>query len=567
MKKSLIILLVSAFAIASYSYAETSSLTNYSETQSPLGKKKLFKRIKAYFRYRDLDYNGALRIYREIYEENPADAKINYLIGKCHVKLQDMDLAIASLNKAKKLKPDVAKDLHFLLGEAYQYLGNLDSAIIEYNAYKSGLKASELANDPVVDVLSQTEIAKNLMAHPVNVTIKNLGLDINSDFDDAMPSLTADGKTLIFTSRRPDTKGGGIDPLTGDYYDDIYLATWNDEKNKWNEAEDVEGDLNTAGHDACLSISPDGSTIFVYRNIPKITGSGDIFYSTKRPDGKWTNPKSLAKPLNSSFFESSACLAPDGSALYFVSERNGGYGNADIWRSKKLGKNIWEKPVNLGPLVNTEEDELGVFMHPDGKTLFFSSKGHGSMGGYDIFMTQMKPDSSWTEPINLGYPINSTKDDIGFVMTADAKKAYISSRKDGGNGGADVYELDMTNYTFPIKIEGQKTTTIETQLSILKGSVIDASSAQQVEAEIIIKDVTTGKETKLQSDESGDYFVTMKGDQEYEITVEKEGYKKYDEKVTLPFDKEATYTLVKLIVLEKLPEEKKEEEKKEDDKK
>lgn len=567
MKKSLIILLLSAFVIASYSSAEASAVTKYSETQSPSGKKKWFKRMKAYFRYRDLDYNGALRIYRDIYANNPSDAKLCYLMGKCHVQLQNMDEAISFLNKAEKLEPDVAKDLHFLLGEAYQYLGNLDSAIIEYTAYKSLLKGGQLKNNPVVDVLSQTETAKKLMEHPVNVTIKNMGLDINSEFDDGMPSITADGKTLILTSRRPDTKGGGIDPNTGQYYDDIYLATWNDEKNKWNEAEDVEGDLNTTGHDACLSISPDGSTIYVYRNIPKITGSGDIFYSTKRPDGKWTNPKSLAKPLNSSFFESSACIAPDGSAMYFVSERNGSYGNADIWRSKKLGKNIWAKPVNLGPVVNTEEDELGVFIHPDGKTLFFTSKGHGTMGGYDVFMTQMKADSTWTDPVNLGYPINSTKDDIYFVMTADGKKAYVASRKDNGYGAADLYEIDMTKYTFPIKILGQEATSVETDLSILKGSVIESSAAQQLEADIIIKDVATGKETKLTSDENGDYFVTLIGNKEYEIAIDKAGYKKYNEKVTLPFDKDKTYTLVKLIVLEKLPEEKKEEEKKEDEKK
>lgn len=566
MKKSLIIILLAACVVSFYNSAETIANTSGTISQSPSGKKPL-KRIKAYFRYRDMDYNGALRIYREIYEANPADAKINYFMGKCNVQLQNMDVAISFLNKAKKLNPEVSKDVYFLLGEAYQYLGNLDSAIYAFSTYKALLKPSQLNNDPVVELLAINETAKKLMSNPVTVTITNLGLDVNSEFDDGMPSVTADGKTLILTSRRPDTKGGGIDPNTGQYYDDIYMSTWNEEKGKWNIAEDVEGELNTNGHDACLSISPDGSTIYVYRNIPKITGSGDIFYSTKRPDGKWTNPKSLAKPVNSSFFESSACIAPDGSALYFVSERNGGFGNADIWRSKKLGKNLWEKPVNLGPVVNTEDDELGVFMHPDGKTLFFTSKGHNTMGGYDIFMTQMKADSSWTEPVNLGYPINSTKDDIYFVMTADGKKAYIASRKDGGYGGVDLYEIDMTGYTFPLKIQGQEATTaIETNLSILKGSVIDASNAQAIDAEIIIKDVASAKETKLTTDENGDYFITTKGDKEYEITVDKPGYKKFSEKITLPFSKEKTYTLIKLIVLEKLPEEKPEEKKEDDNK-
>ncbi len=559
MKKILFCFAILTFLASSFNDATAEKYNTPAKVSHPMGKQML-RRLKAYFRYRDGNYNGALRIYRVVYEANKTEARINFLIGKCYVQLQNMEEAISYLQKAKKLKPDFDKEVDFLLGEAYQYLGDLNSAIIEYDIYKSSLKPKQLKYNPVVDLLSQTVTAKTLMAHPVNVKIKNLGTDINSEHDDAMPSITADGKTLIFTSRRSDTKGGGIDPNTGQYYDDIYMATWNDEKGTWNPATNDVGDLNTSGHDACLSISPDGNTIFVYRNIPTITGSGDIFYSTKRADGKWNTPKTIGKPVNSSYFESYACLSPDGNTLYFVSEKKDGYGNADIWKSKKIGKNLWRNPVNLGPVINSEEDELGVFMHPDGKTLFFTSNGHNTMGGYDVFMSQMKPDSLWTEPLNLGYPINSTKDEINFAMTSDGKKAYVSSRKDGGLGGADIYEIDMSHYTFPLKIEEYETATpiVETNLAILKGSVIESNAAQQVEAEIVIKDVASGKEvTKLFTNEMGDYFVTLKGDKEYEISVEKPGYKKYSEKVLLPFDKAKINTLVKLIILEKLPEEKK----------
>ena len=560
MKKTLFCFLILSILASPFKDATAEKTNTPANLSAPAGKKKCFKRMKAYFRYRDLDYRGALRIYRQIYEINKADAKINFLIGKCNVQLQNMEEAIIYLQTALKLNPDVDNDLHFLLGEAYQYLGKLDSAIVEYNTYKSAMKPQRLKNDPVVDLLDQAITAKNLMGHPVNAKITNLGSNINSEFDDGLPSITADGKTMILTSRRPDTKGSGIDPNTGQFFDDIYISTWNDEKGKWRTAEGVEGDLNTNGHDACLSISPDGSTIFVYRNIPKVTGSGDIFYSTKRADGKWGSPKTMGKPVNSSFFESSACLSPDGNMLYFISEKRGGYGNADIWRSKRIGKNLWAKPVNLGPVINTEDDELGVFVHSDGKTLFFTSRGHKTMGGYDIFMSQMKADSTWTQPVNLGYPINSTKDEISFVMATDGKKAYLSSNKDNGLGGADIYEIDMSNYTYPIRMPGQDTaaTKVETALSILKGSVLESSAAQPVEGEIVIKDIATGKEvTRLFTNEAGDYFVTLKGDKEYELSVEKAGYKKYSEKIMLPFDKEKTYTLVKLIVLEKLPEEKK----------
>ncbi len=537
----------------------TASITNTSSYASNLQGKKKIKRLKAYFRYKDQDYNGALRIYREIYKGNEKDAKINLMIGKCNLMLQNMDEALVYLKIARKLKPAVDNELPFYMGQAYQFLGKLDSAIIEYNTYKSSLSIAQLKNNPVVDLLNQSLTAKDLMEHPVDVVIKNMGIDINSEFDDGMPSITADGKTLILTSRRPDTKGGGIDPNTGLYYDDIYISTWNEEKGKWNSAEGVEGELNTSGHDACMSISPDGNTIFVYRNIPKVTGSGDIYFSTKKADGRWTNPKTIDKPINSSFFESSACLSPDGNTMYFVSERNGGYGNADIWKSSKLGKNLWAKPVNLGPVVNTEDDELGVFIHPDGKTLFFSSKGHKTMGGYDIFMTQMQKDSSWSVPVNLGYPINTTKNDNFFVMTADGKKAYITSTKDGGLGVSDIYEIDMSKYKFPLKIEGSTNEiTVEKKISILKGSVLESNSAQKVDADVIIKDATSGKViTTVQTNEAGDYFVTLIGDKEYEIVVNKNGYKPFSEKVNLKFETEKTFSLVKLIILEKIPEEKK----------
>jgi len=566
MKKNLIYFIILVFLAFSFNSFATESHNDTIKSTAKKGKEKPFKRMKAYFRFKDGDYNGALRIYREIYDNDKDDAKLDFLIGKCYVALQNMEQAISFLQKAKQLKPDVDKTLHFLFGEAYQYLGKLDSAIIEFNAYKSTLKSSLLAKDPVNEMLEQAETAKNLISHPVNVKIKNLGSDINSEYDDGSPQITADGKIVFFTSRRPDTKGGGIDPNTGQYYDDIYTSTWNDETSKWSPSAPVEGDLNTAGHDAILGISPDGSTIFVYRNIPKVTGSGDIYFSTKRADGKWATPKPLPKPINSSYFEGSCSLSPDGNCLYFVSERKGGYGNADIWRSKRIGKSQWAKPVNLGPVVNTEGDEMSVFIHPDGKTLFFSSNGHKTMGGYDIFMTQMKPDSSWTEPINLGYPINTTKDEKTFTMTADGKKAYITSNKDNGLGGYDIYEIDMSKYIYPIKIQGQEheniTTKVETDLSILKGSIIESAAAQQIEAEIIIKDVVTSNETKLYTNETGDYFITLKGGRDYEIIVDKPGYKKYSEKVSLPLEKDKTATLVKLIILEKLPQENQDQNKK-----
>ncbi len=526
-----------------------------------------WQKMKAWSRYKEGDYYGALRIYREIYDKYKNDAKINYRVGLCHFALQDMDNAIIFLNnavelseKSKKNKKSVGNDVHFKIGQAYQYLGNIDKALEEYSKYERSLKAGKLKRDPVNEYILQCNIARNMMNNPVNVKIKNLGKTVNSEYDDAMPSITADGKTLIFTSRRPDTKGAGIDINTGNYYDDIYISTWNEDKNKWNEAEGAPGNLNSDGHDACLSISPDGNSIFVYRNIAGVTGSGDIFVSNLKND-EWSSPKPLPRSINTSFFESSACLSPDGKLLYFVSERPGGFGNADIWVSKKIGKQEWEKPVNLGPAINTEYDELGVFLHPDGKTLFFTSKGHGSMGGYDVFVSRNE-DGKWSNPINLGYPINTTKDELHFTLTTDGKTAYISSRKVSGLGGADIYEIDLRNYEFPIAdiktdtVIAEVKSTFNPEISILRGQVIDAYAGQAMQdIDIIISDAITEKTiAEITTDDTGSYFITLKGNAEYIISVSKNNYKNYLDKIKLPLSEEKTFTLVKTIVLERVKE-------------
>jgi len=524
------------------------------------------QKIKAWNRYKEGDYYGALRIYRELYDKNKNDIKLNYHMGLCYLALQDMENAIIYFGKAieinnKAKKSKLHKKIYFELGQAYQYLGNIDKALEKYNIYQRSLRGVKAKNDPVNKLILQCNNARNMMANPVKVKIKNLGPNINSEYDDAAPSISADGKILVFTSRRPDTKGGKIDPNTGNYFDDIYISTWNEEKNMWNSAKDAPGNLNSEGHDASLSISPDGKTIFLYRNVEGETGSGDIFISTIKDD-HWTSPKRLAKPINTSFFESSACLSPDGKYLYFVSERPGGYGNADIWVSKQIGKDEWEKSKNLGPIINTEEDELSVFIHPDGETLFFTSKGHNSIGGYDIFVSRFK-DGKWLKPENLGYPINTTKDELHFTLTADGKKAYISSRKEGGLGGADIYEIDLSEYEFPLQ-EVKKDTIIaqETpksvfnpEIAILRGKIIDADAGQILsDVEIIISDALTEEIiTTSLSDDTGNYFIILRGNKEYIININKNGYKNYIDKISLPTSKEKTFILDKTIVLERLP--------------
>ncbi len=512
------------------------------------------KMTQAWFRFNEEDYNGALRIYRELYKHYAENPQLNYKMGQCFIELNKMDTALSYLNVAIEADTTIKNEANFLIGKAYQYIGDLDRAIDYFYKYKSKLTPKQNERDFVNVLLQQCLTAKELMGNPVNVKITNLGTSINTKYVDACPSITADGKTLIFTSRRPENTGGKIDPFSEDYYDDIYISSYDEKTKEWTPAKNIGAPINTDAHDANMSISPDGNTIFIYKNVANITKSGDIFYSTRKPTGEWNDPRSLeGKYVNSTYFESSACITPDGNTLFFVSEREKeGFGHGDIYMVKKEGKE-WGKPVNLGSPINTVYDEIGVYIHPDGKTLFFSSNGHKTMGGYDIFMSVLGDDGKWSEPINLGYPINSTRDEIHFVLGTDRRTAYISSNRDDSYGKYDIYSVDMTYYFKSNKeIPANIATAISgPPLSILKGKVSDAETNQPIKANIIIKNMTDDKTHITESDENGEYFITLPADVKYEIIVKTKGYKNLDVKFKLPKGESDTYTMVKHLLLNK----------------
>ena len=493
---------------------------------------------------------AALNIYRELLQEFTNDAKVNYRIGECHYRLKNFELAVEYFQNAKKMDEEVDDELYFNLGQAYHRNGQLDKSLEAYNKYNSIASKKDRKYHNIPTRISQIDYAKKMMASPVKVEIENLGKNINSRGGDYAPSISADGKTMIFTSRRSDTKGGGVDKA-GDfkYFEDIYISEWDSADNTWGKARPIEGKLNTEGHDASLSISPDGNQIFIYRNDGEVY-IGDIFISKKRKtSGTWGTPKAMEKPINSSYFESSACLSADGNRMYFVSERigkkNGAQGRGDIYVSERISRSVWGEPKNLGPVINTPGDEISVFIHPDGKTLFFSSNGHLSIGGYDIFMTRMNADSTWTKPENLGYPINTIDDDVHFVLATDGKSAHYSAVKKDGLGERDIYKIDLSNY--PILSEG-----VSTNLSILKGTI--KSGDDNVVANITFKDGSGKEVAKTVCNEDGDFFITLTGGEKYTISVSANGYDSKDIAVDLPAGKGATASHSEAIELVKKPE-------------
>lgn len=510
------------------------------------------KMVLAEQKFYALDFKGALNIYTDVLSGKPNDTNVLFHIAECHYEMKQLKEAREYAEKAKSIDPQANVNNALLLGKLYQLEGMLDEALVEFTAFKTNSGSKKKIEESGIDMyILQVNTAKELIANPADVKIVNMGDVINSEFEDKAPMVSADGKTLIFTSQRPG-KSSAVNPDDGMYFEDIYISRWDTLKKMWGDAELIPGSLNTEGQDAATSISPDGKQIFLFKNdIEAESRGGDIYVSRLSSSGKWGAPKSMGKPINTTFAELGACSSPDGKTLYFTSERQGGFGMQDIYMVKRKSRTEWEKPVNLGDVVNTEEDDAGIFIAPDGKTLFFTSKGHNSMGGYDIFKTTLE-NGKWTKPLNLGYPINTIYDDLCFSLSIDAQTGYISSNRKGGFGARDVYMVDLTNYPVLEKEMKKKVESNAPVMAILKGDIFDASAGAGMEAELVVYDETGAKVGSTASSEgSGEYFLTLLTGKTYQVKIEAKGYKSVDEKVEVKAAKEGATTVVKHYLLYK----------------
>jgi Tol biopolymer transport system component len=350
------------------------------------------------------------------------------------------------------------------------------------------------------------------MKTPANVTITNLGVDINTRFEEYTPSITADGSKLYFTSRRSDTKGGEID-TKGDYkfFEDIYISVFDPENNAWSAAEQLPGAVNTETYDAVLSVVPDGSGLFVYKNT--VTTTGDIFFSKyNEMDNEFRVAEKMPRPINTSYFESSISMTADGKTVYFISERPEGLGQGDIYVSTMKGKS-WSNPKNLGKVINTDDDEKFVFIHPNGKTLYFASNGHQGMGSYDIFKTELV-NGEWSVPVNLGFPINTVNEESTFSLTNDNKHMFISAEYGDTFGERDIYMIDVSNYDLVSK--GYETGTFGQIIFTVKDNAGKIVKGVQVQ----IYEVNSSKLLfQENTDKAGRIKASLVGNKAYRILV------------------------------------------------
>lgn len=493
------------------------------------------------------DYATAVSYYLQANNFNGNSADLNYKIGLCYMHFDKYKMK-AYFEKAYNLKPTVSPDILYYVGWCYHLEGQWAKAIEYYNMFAG--KATDPALQPLkTDAFKKIQECKNgqqLEGQKARVWIDNVGDKINTKYPDYAPVISTDQSIMIFTTRRPDTEE--MSPFGG-YFEDLYISKRVD--GVWTNAVPIGKPVNVKGqHDATIGLSPDGHTLYVYNDD---RGNGDIYESSDET-GSWSQPKLMDKTINTDFHEPDASLTFDGKRLYFTSDKSGGFGGHDIYYSDwDSEKERWGEAVNVGNVLNTPYDERSVFIHPDGETMYFASKGHNTMGGFDLFYSKLE-NGQWTTPVNLGPPLNTPDDDVQLVVAGNGRYGYCSSYRQGGYGEKDIYLITFLGPEKPPMLSNEdnliasiakpiKEKVAEPQLvvegsnmAILTGIIRDEKTRQPLQAQIVLIDNEANKViAEFTSDAtSGKYLVSLPGGKNYGIAVRKDGYLFHSENFVIP---------------------------------
>jgi len=476
--------------------------------QPGAGKDKYIDPAEAKEHFGHNNFLWAMPVYKNLLKQDPNNADYSYKLGMCYLNTNiNKTLAIPHLKKASELnKTD--KTILYNLGLAYQYAGKFDEAIASYKEYVKTAMGKD--KEKGLHQIESCENAREFMKHPKRVDFENLGKDINSEFPDYYPFVSENENVLVYTSRRKDNLGGKVE-VDGYFSSDIWISKKLD--GKWQKPVNLGGPINTRYDEQAVSLSPDGTSMIVY--VDRIDSLGNI-YEAKEKEKAFKKMVKLSPNVNSDF-ETSGSISPYGNTIFFASKREVGFGETDIYMARKLPNGQWAKAQNLGKTINTPYKEDFPEIAPDGRTLYFSSQGHDGMGDFDLFQTTWDPEeNTWSEPVNLGYPVNSVGEERSISFTKNNQVAYISAlRPEGGNGDLDIYKITFHNdsavvlQNFLRTSDSAKTFNATVEI-VSKG--IDSASA---EATLYIPNHNTGK------------FISILTPGKYYITITAPGYRKY----------------------------------------
>jgi len=450
------------------------------------------------------DYKRALPVYIKLYRRYSGVPEYAFLTGMCYLNMPDQqENAIPYLEEAYKQKPSM-RDMEYALGKAYFVNYRFGEAVNHLKLALESKKTSGIFIDEIPRLITHCKNGIEIMAEYDERWYKltNIGAPINTEFEEYVPLVAFDASSMIYTYRGKRSTGGmrntygELDP-EGMYFEDIFTS--NRVNDKWLEPDEIGGLLNTNWHDAAIAVSPDGQKLFVYKDLR----GGDI-YVTKLTRKKWGAPVQLAGDINSKYWEGHASISVDGKTIYFSSDRPGGFGGKDIYKATLKDYDEWRDIENLGSKINTEFDDDSPFIHANGELLYFSSKGHNSMGGYDVFFSKSDK-GKWQKPINIGHPVNTPNDDLYYMVTPSGEKAYFSSARQGGKGGQDLYEVVPG-------ILGEKPA-----LTVVKGVL--TYNGRNTEAEIKVTNTTSSESygSYNSNQTSGNYLIALPQGSAYKL--------------------------------------------------
>ncbi len=487
------------------------------EAQQPASKSK--KAIDAYNRglqqYTTNNYAGAAKYLQEAIKEDSAFIHAWLVLAEVYEDWKQPLFAMNAYRGALKINPSFYPYAMVKLANLEFSEGLYLEAKTHYEQFlNTPGEKNEKHVEKAKDGIARCNFSLDAKAHPVDFKPVSLGASVNTVEDEYWPSISADEQTLVITRLSKNEIN------TSKKHEDFYISHWTG--NDWGPIQNAGLPLNSPDNEGAQTLSADGRTmVFTGCNRPDGKGRCDLYISKKEGD-YWTMPKNMGTPVNTHYTETQPSLSADGKTLYFASDRPGGQGQVDIWMTRQLDNNQWSVPVNLGDVVNTKGNEMSPFIHPDGQTLYLASDGHIGMGGYDLFVCRKDSTGKWTKPENLGYPINTNKDEYGLIVNSSGTRAYFASDIQAENG-RDIYYFDLPYQARP------------NQVSYMKGVVFDAKTNKRLRAGFELIDLKTRELVNKSNSDSttGEFLICIPANRNYLLNVSKKGYLFYSDNFSL----------------------------------
>lgn len=472
-------------------------------------------------KFKAANYDEALTDYLDLLEEDSKNMTYNYRIGICYLN--------TNINKGKAIpylevvtrQPNFEPDAMYLLGRAYHFAYRFDDAVRCYNQFKATGKGTAENLADVDREIQNCYNAKEIMKYPLNVTFENVGSSINSEYPDYYPFIPSDESFIVFNTKRNDD--GNLRQPDGTYYSSVFISR--ESEGGFLKAKNIGAPIATDdGNVEVVGLSANGNYLLLYYD--NSMGTGDIFLSEyDKSKSAYKKPVKLDETINAAKgYEIAATISNDGNTIYFASDRAGGWGGIDLYGSKRLPNGKFGPALNLGPEINTNADEDFPSLSPDGKTLYFSSKGHTSMGGYDIFKSDWDETAmKFTGVKNLGYPINTPEDNSNFRISENGRYGYVAQSREDGLGDLDIYRVTFND--------------VEPNYSVIHGQLLSSDASKKPTYNEVFITVTDKKTNEIvgnyvpNSNTGGYVMILAPGI--YEISIDAPGFANYTETINI----------------------------------